>query len=435
RLLEGAIGDRILAAIVDEAGALWRFDGARWSPNQLSPEEVAGVRALAVSAGGEVFAVSDTVLHVWNGEVWDRIELPAKLQNRPLALAASPGGRLYLGSQGDTIWVFNGRKFDRLVYAGIDVEVMNSEVEDLQYQAIENAVWFVTKSGFLTRVDIGAGIGRDWRLPAPGTGDTAQSGRDPWQLFGYEKPGGYQVFVTRNSAIYSYQGDRVVWRGEASDSVEVVWPESGGRRLAVATRAGSLERLDGTLRREDVQYVLSPKEEQRADRAAQRRPPPRILKEGRLVPDIGLRLGGTVNLAGNRGASSFRLEAGLGVLVAPVAPSSKGIAFWIWPRAGYKLDTNARGTQPGFFGDVGLGVGNALLLGAAHIGALVDFYERATSVGVRYSGGLYAVWGTVGIEAHLEEITPTSERMRSMSVLFSLNIAPVLWLASVLNER
>ncbi len=437
RLLAGAVGERIVAALVDEAGALWRYDGETWTASALAPETVASLVGLTVSADGQVFASSESTLFVWDGERWDRHEIPAPLRGGELALAASPGGRLYLGRRGDTVWTFNGRTFDRVIYGGINADAMTSDVDDLAYQASANALWLVTRSGVLGRIDLDTGAVSDWRLPAS-VGESEAPGDEPrraWRIFGYEKPGGYEVFLAHGASTYSQELDRVVWRGDADEQVEWIWPESGGRRLVLITSGGRRQEVDGTIRRENVSYTLSPVEEKRIERAAQRRPPPPMLREGRLVPDLGVRFGAAIDLGGDRAASFFRFEASLGMLIAPVAPSPSGVAFWIWPRAGTKIDTNTSVSTPGLFGDVGLGVGNSLVMGAAHVGALVAFQGGASSAGVRYSGGLYSVWGTVGIEAHLEEIAPASARARSVAILLSLNLAPVLWLASVLSER
>ena len=70
-----------------------------------------------------------------------------------------------------------------------------------------------------------------------------------------------------------------------------------------------------------------------------------------------------------------------------------------------------------------------------HVGASLAFKEGSTRAGVRYSGGVYSMWGTVGIEAHLEEIAPVAAPVRSACVLFTLNLAPLVWLASVLGKR
>ena len=438
RLLAGAVGEGIVAAIVDAAGALWRFDGKEWTPSSLDSEVVGSLHSLAVSADGQVFASSDSEIFVWDKKRWESRELPVPLKDHRLALEASPGGRLYLGRRGDTVWTFNGRKFDRLVYGGVNLDAMTSDVDGLAYEASTNALWFVTQSGFLGRIDLDTGVGGDWRLPSliEDSDDPSDGSAERYRIFGYEKPGGFEVLIARGVSIYSHEIDRVVWRGDASGGVvESVWPESGGRRLMVITAAGRQQQLDGSIRREGVSYRLSPVEEKKVERAEQRRPPPSILREGRLVPDLGVRFGTSVEIGDDRAESFFRFEANLGVLVAPFAPSKRGIIFWLWPRAGFKIDTNGGGSMPGLFGDVGLGVGNWLLMGAAHVGGLAAFQQGATSPGVRYSGGIYAVWGTVGIEAHLEEIAPASERIRSASILLSLNLAPIFWLASVLSER
>jgi hypothetical protein len=437
RILVGAVGESVVAALADEAGALWRFDGTRWGVSTLPPDAVASLRTLAVSADGQIFGASASQLFRWDGARWATFELPAPLRETTLAMVASPGGRLYLGRRGDVVWTFSGRKFDRVVYGGISAEAMAGELDGLAYQASENILWFVTQSGFLGRIDLEGGTARDWRLPASldASGIPRSNSGETWRIAGYEKPGGYEVFLARGRSIYSREMDRFVWRGDANGRVGSVWPERHGSRLVVVTTAGDRQVLDGTIRREDVHYTLSDVEESRMERAARRRPAPPMVREGRLVPDLGVRFGVATNLGADRGPSSFRFEGSLGVLVAPVAPSVRGISFWIWPRVGTKIDTNRSASVPGLFGDVGLGVGSWLVMGAAHVGASLAFKEGSTRAGVRYSGGVYSMWGTVGIEAHLEEIAPVAAPVRSACVLFTLNLAPVVWLASVLGKR
>ncbi len=437
RILVGAVGESVVAALADEAGALWRFDGTRWAVSTIAPAAVESMRALAVSADGQIFGASATQLFTWDGERWGTFELPTPLRETTLAMVASPGGRLYLGRRGDVVWTFNGRKFDRVVYGGISAAAMDGEVDGLAYQASENILWFVTQSGFLGRIDLEGGTARDWRLPASIDAPeiAASAFGEKWRIAGYEKPGGYELLLARGRSIFSREMDRFVWRGDAHGRVGSVWTEHHGSRLVVVTTAGERQVLDGTIRREDVHYTLSEVEEKRMERAARRRPPPPMVREGRLVPDIGLRLGAAMNLGADRGPSSFRFEGSLGVLVAPVAPSVRGISFWIWPRIGTKIDTNRSASVPGLFGDLGLGVGSWLVMGAAHVGASIAFREGSSPVGVRYSGGVYSMWGTVGIEAHLEEIAPVVALERSVSVLLTLNLAPLVWLASVLGER
>ena len=142
----------------------------------------------------------------------------------------------------------------------------------------------------------------------------------------------------------------------------------------------------------------------------------------------------TVAPGGAKPRTSFSLDAGAGVLIAPFEPTDDP-TFWVWPQAGYTLDTHPDHVHHGAYLANGFGVGSSIIAGYYTPGFLVGGSDGDLMVGFRHGVSAQALWGAVGVEFRHQFQGVGGSPEHDLGLMFSLNLAPLIWMAIVFGSK
>ena len=407
--------------MVGSSGEAWIGDdhGAR----TLETPALSGeLRDVAMSQDMEAVLLDGRAVHVLRGDEWRSVEVRASEPSHLRTLLVTAGGRVFVGGTEGRLWELHRGRLDALGYGGIDPEVRRGTVEGMWWSSSQQALYLRMSSGRIVEVEVQAGVARAYDLP------NGVAAADPeGTVWGIERVSGPSVFSTHGREVFELVDGQLWPRGRGGESVLALRQNVGLDRLEGLTTRGweVLEPVEtGSLAR----IPLTEQERIRVDRAASRRGPPAIVREGRLVPDLGVRFGGLSRETDANRQPVFAMDVDGGVLVSPWRSERTSRGLWLWPRAGYSLRTWADVVSHGVHGDLGLGYGGALWSAFVHGGAGWSPVTATPWTG-RVSVGSYILWGTVGVELRVEEIDTDGEA--SVGGMLSLNLAPLFWFGTL----
>lgn len=431
-----ALGEELRAAVVGEAGLLvHRADGA-WETWTL-PTPTGSWRAVTVDAVGQITLIDDAVVvRCEDGNCAVSSKLPRDARGQVLAAAAVGGsGGAYISGTRGRLWRVGKRGSARLIaYGGLTPQVMAGDWDALWWSEGTRRLYARVSSGQLVVFSPEREVAD--AIPAPtARSETVTSGPTSGVLWGYDAGAGARIWMSSATSLFSLVGDRLVWRGEIGEEITALWPGADGVDVWVRTVSGAILRVDGTQRRAQTTVALTPREEERLARAASPRRASVWFSKGRLVPSLGVRIGGLRSLGSSESAGTFVTELGGGVLIAPWQATDQRASVWLWPRLGYRMGVRAGEWTHGVYGDVGIGGGGTWWMVVALGGIGITPRRTTTETTARLGVGGYTLWGTLGVELRAEEISAGGRGRAQLGGLLNVNLAPWIWLAGTLRER
>lgn len=432
---DGYAGRTDLVAMLGADGRVVRYEGEGWAIEQLELDEGETTRLVAIDGSAAVYVVTDRNVHVWARDRVKAYALPDEAIGKVRAATASAGGRLYLSGDGGLLLRFDGKLFERIIPAGASEKSLAASWSGIWLSADGHRLYARAGEDRVLLVDTRDGSTREYTLPRV-EGTPVAGG-----LVAGESLASRDVVVaTMGDQVLSLERDRFTAVGRVDGDV---------RELVVATDAGRGHALaDGAIAsfplepppRVDASGPLDPEAAKRLDgiwrRDSRRDTRGPYAEPALFVPSIDVRLGPTFALhaAGEAPVTSLALDAGAGVVIAPRSTRPDPI-FWLWPQAGYALDTHPRFGHHALYVANGFGFGSSLVSYHYTPGFLVGQGRDAVMGGFRHGLSVQALWGAVGVEARHQVERVGGRTQQTLGLMFSFNLAPLIWLPIAGNLR
>lgn len=420
-------GARAVFAVADRDGKVARFVSGTWRTIDLPLLEGDKVVAVSISAKGEVFIVgSNKAVYVWDDEEIEVEPYPEGYRVRALAGRSTPGGQLFIVGADALLLRFDNRGFRRIVVAGLRESVAFAPWRALWYSSDSGRVWIRAGQDGLLAIDPDTAEAVDHRIP---TVDAEARKGDFASVTGVTTVGGDQLVLSMGRSVYRFEDGRFRFVGTESATVY----ELGFSRLEdavyVATQDGLKRRTLGGERQVRPLRPLTASEARMLEETERRERRIALTPKSQLlqVPTVRVAFGTALQGALKTRRVSFALDAGVGVLLTPLQ-NVQGPTVWVWPEVAYHLDTHpARGYHVGSIGS-GIGFGTHLVSGH-YVPRFVAGASNAGGrlIGFRHGVIVQALWGVAGIELS-QQLSGTERGFeQDFRLMFSINLAPVVW--------
>jgi len=437
---DGYAGRKALVAFVSADGMIARYRGEAWDAERLELRPGEQARAVAIDGAADVYVLTDRAVHYWAKGRIKPFALPDEAQGKMRAAMVSAGGRMYLTGDDGLVYAFDGRIYDRIIPVGVSEKALRSSWRDCWLSADGHRLWIRAADDRVVELDPRDGASREYILPRP-AGDEAADERGPSgdPISGESFASRDRVVTTMGGRVFGFEHDRFV--------PLATLPPGSIDDIIVAGDRGRVEVLiDGHI----VDVALEPEPtavggevsgekqvqnlEQIWRRDERRRRRGAYTSRGLFVPSIDVRVGPSWTLApgGAQPATSFALDAGAGVLIAPFEPTDHP-TLWLWPQLGYTLDTHPDYGHHGVYLATGVGFGGTLFEAFYTPGLLAGAGRGAAMVGFRHGVSANTLWGAVGVELRHQVQRVGDRTEQDLGLMFNLNLAPIIWLAIVAN--
>lgn len=449
----------------------------RWRPGTINQDdrvpllEGDEVVAVVMIASGTIYAVGrERALYERGQNRWRIYPYPTRM--RPLAVAASPGGQLYIVGRDGLLVRFHDGEWDRPLVPGLSPESIRAPWYDAWYSAVTETLWVRAGRDRLLELEFGeqrevTEAQREVQEPLfrgkpeqaqtegdPGAAELHLSGIVPTREHpipvGAPSEGEAPAGFTAITGVSSAAGDRVVM-----SAADRVWLWDRGRFVLIARDVGIVHDLaldegdnavwvaaEGELERVPLKALPEQSEEgsysdeeRRMLERLRRRDAWRLRSADapRFFWMPTLRIdNGVVFPLGARPVTGYSLELGAGAMLAPLS-RDRGPILWVWPELAYRYETHP--TRGGHLFDLGVGVGFGTHLIAAFyrprlvLGGIDQGTQRGPAVyGLRHGVALQALWGVLGIEFSQQFLGSNQGPLNDLRLGISVNLAPLIWI-------
>lgn len=438
---DGYAQRRALVVFVSADGMLTRYRGEAWDAERLVLAPGERVRAVAIDGDADVYVVTDRALHVWAKGRIEPYTLPDDAQGRMREVVVSAGGRAYLVGDEARVLAFDGKIFDRVIPAGSSETALAATWRHAWLSTDGHRLWVRAGDDRVLTVDTRDGATREYTLPRPSllADQHAPAAGQGGPISGVSFASRDQVITVMNGRAFALERDRFVPLaelppGEITDLV--VEADRGqavalvdGRPVAFSSEpepTAAASEANTEEQRQNLERIWR-RDERRRRRGA-------YPSHGLYVPSIDVRLGPSWTVTPGAAAprTSFALDAGAGVLIAPFEPTDSP-TLWVWPQAGYALDTHPDFGHHGVYLATGIGFGGTLFSAFYTPGLLAGAGRDAAMVGFRHGVSGQALWGAVGLEFRHQVQRVGTRTEQDLALMFSLNLAPLIWLPIAAN--
>ena len=450
-------------------GRLIRWQGGDIDAEQVPLLEGDELVAVTLDGGGNIYAIGRTrALYRRTNLRWRVFEYPTTM--RPLGVAASPGGQVFLVGRDGLLVRFNEGTWDRPLVPGLSPEVVAATWYQCWYSAASQTLWVRAGRDRLLEVEFGeqrevevepetapapndesmaiepkpaevepAGLHLSSSVPVRehpiplGPPEPGESLADFTAIAGVARAEGDSVVVAAGGQVWLWERGRFLPLAHDVGLVHDLAVDQGTNMIWLATQAG-LRRISLTPRSEDHNAELSEQDVKLLDRMTKRdewrhhqATRPKIF----WMPTLRLDNGIAFALSGKRPLAGYSLELAAGAMLAPIDPyQDRGPTLWLWPEMAYRFESHP--THGGHFFDAGLGLGYGnhfitafyrprLVVGGIDVGGKV--------FGFRHGLALEALWGVVGIEFSHQFVDSNTGRLDDLRLGIGINLAPLIWMA------
>jgi hypothetical protein len=418
-----------LVVFVDRAGGAMRYLEGHWEMAQVPLVGEDSLVAVAVDSKGRAYCVgASRALYVWHEDQWRTHPYSAEM--RPLAAAVSPGGQLFLVGRKGLVVRFDDGKFSPLIAPGLRAETIDADWHAAWYSVASDRLWVRAGEDGLVRIDVNDRLAREFRIPVYDEEASGASSGDTI-LDGHSTARGDRLVMAMGRSLYSHEDGRFTYLGNAPATLRDVALISQDREIRVTHERG-ISRLSTVGENLQPDRPLSEEEQKLLEsnlRWRLRVARVRSKKPLFFLPTLRVQPGFAIH-PDDEDWSSFDLELGLGVLIAPIkAKKDTGPTLWLWPEVGYHFDNHPR--RGGHSADLGMGLGVG-----THIIAV--FYRPAAALGrlgdtqgafgFHHSVSAQLLWGVVGIEAGHQVYPGDGRALHGYNAGISFNLIPWFWL-------
>ncbi len=428
-------GDRLLIAVVDAQGLVLRKSGDVLEQRRLELQDGEVVVDVAVTGAGDVAIITSAALWIWSDERLERNVWPPEGRIDALAAAGSPGRQLFAVGRDGVAVRWQGRKGSRLVTSGAGASFSTVDWRAAWYSSDTGTLWVrAGEDGLLAISTEGAGAVETIRIPRLSKASAAATTKV--HIDGSVGLAGDEVVFTMGHALFIMRERKIRWITDFDSDVDGIAFARDTEQVLVV-RDNALEKVDSSAVRESLSEAdtapLNPRERDRLRHARWRQ---RILSKSNpnarlLIPSMHVAVGGHGHLGVARGA--FALDAGVGLQIAPNRPRLEP-TLWLWPRLDYVFDAHPTRGYHGATAGLGVGFGTDLVAGYYTPRAWVGAGRDGAFGGYRHALGVHAAWGVVGLEVMHGVRTSPDGAQQEVGGMFTLNIAPLIWLGLVLGR-